>query len=96
MKNKKYIAVISLRFIDFEAYVADVYKAAKRPKSRLRLGKKISIEENGLESVFVFVQHLFEIRGKRFDDKVVLFGADALLNFDKIIREIEMTLDNEK
>ncbi len=96
MKNNKYIAVISPRFIDFEVYVADVYKAAKPPKSRLRLGKKISITENGIETVFVLVQHLFEIRGKRFDDKVVLFGADALQNYDKIIREIEMTLDNEK
>lgn len=84
------IAVVSPNILDFEGYVGKVYEKASLPKTRLKIGNKISITEKGVETVFVIVQHLHDVRGVFFRDAVFLFGCETLTEYDKICDELNL------
>lgn len=83
------IAVVASRALDFEAYVGEIYAKLATPKNRLATGRKISLTEKGIETVFVLVQYVSDARGRRFKDKIILLGAESLSEYDAIIQELQ-------
>ena len=84
----KKIAIISGSYSDFQKHVADIYNNSELPKTKLRVGNRVSITSKGAETEYVLVQSVDDVRGLLADGYEELFSAIGVVEYGAIMDEI--------